>query len=183
MAPQTRNPRELPEWTPLPITVVEYDPAWSETFENLRKHVASALGSLALRIEHVGSTSVPGLAAKPIIDIDTVIPAASDLPAAIERLEAIGYSHRGEMTGGPPGCEAFDRPLDAPVHHLYVCPQGTDQFDKHLAFRDYLRTRTEARAEYAALKRSLAERFSHDRIGYTESKTEFILGMLARTTS
>jgi len=160
--------------------VVDYDPAWPAIFESLRARIASALGSLALRVEHVGSTSVPGLAAKPIIDIDTVIRVSGDLPAAIERLEAIGYSHRGEIVGGPPGCEAFDRPPDAPVHHLFVCPEDTDQLHKHLAFRDYLRTHPEARAQNVALKRSLAVRFSHNRIGYTESKTEFILGILSR---
>jgi len=183
MVPPTKDRQELPEWTPLPITVVDYDPAWPAIFERLHLRIADALGSLAVRIEHMGSTSVPGLAAKPIIDIDTVIRVASDLPAAIERLEAIGYSHRGEIKGGPPGCEAFDRPPDDPVHHLFVCPLGSDQFLKHLAFRDYLRTHPEARAEYVALKRSLAVRFSHDRIGYTESKTEFILRILARTSS
>ena len=183
MAPSTKDRQELPEWTPLPITVVDYDPAWPAVFEAIRQRIASALGSLALRIEHMGSTSVPGLAAKPIIDIDTVIRVAGDLPATIERLEAIGYNHRGEIQGGPPGCEAFDRPPDAPVHHLFVCPLGTDQFEKHLAFRDYLRTHPEARAEYMALKRDLAARFSHDRLRYTESKSEFILGILARCGS
>ena len=181
MVPPTKDRKELAEWTPLPITVVDYDPAWPAIFERLRERIASALGSLAVHIEHVGSTSVTGLAAKPIIDIDTVIPSADSLPATIERLEAIGYSHRGEIQGGPPGCEAFDRPPDDPVHHLFVCPQGAEQFEKHIAFRDYLRAHPEARAEYVVLKRSLAERFSRDRLAYTESKTEFIVGILARS--
>jgi GrpB-like predicted nucleotidyltransferase (UPF0157 family) len=180
MASRTNDRRDLPEWTPLPITVVDYDPAWPAIFESLRERIASSLGPLARRIEHVGSTSVPGLAAKPIVDIDTVIRSLGDLPAVIERLEAIGYSHRGEIQGGPPGCEAFDRPADAPVHHLFACTEDNDQLHKHLAFRDYLRTHPEARDEYVVLKRSLAVRFSHDRLGYTESKSEFILGILAR---
>jgi GrpB-like predicted nucleotidyltransferase (UPF0157 family) len=180
--PKQERP-DPPEWTPLPITVVEYDPAWPAIFESLSERIASVLASLALRIEHVGSTAVPGLAAKPITDIDTVIRAGSDLPATIERLEAIGYIHRGEIVGAPTGCEAFHRPPDAAVHHLFVCPPDTDQLHKHLAFRDYLRTHPEARAQYVALKRSLAARFSHDRTGYTESKTEFIERILARAMS
>jgi GrpB-like predicted nucleotidyltransferase (UPF0157 family) len=182
--PSTRKePQESPEWTPLPITVVDYDPAWPVIFGDLRERIASALGSLAVRIEHVGSTSVPGLAAKPIIDIDTVIRTPGDLPAAIERLEGIGYVHIPEIKGGPPGCEAFDRPPGTPVHHLFVCTQDADQFHKHIAFRDYMRTHPEATADYVALKRDLAARFSHDRLSYTKSKTDFIERILARASS
>jgi len=183
MSPSTKPRRELSEWTPLPITVVDYDPAWPVIFDRLRERIATALGSLAVRIEHVGSTAVPGLAAKPIIDIDTVIRALGDLPVAIESLEAIGYVHLPEIKGGPPGCEAFDRPPGDPVHHLFVCTQDADQLHKHIAFRDYMRTHPDARAEYVALKRGLAARFSHDRLRYTESKTEFIERILLSAMS
>jgi GrpB-like predicted nucleotidyltransferase (UPF0157 family) len=97
------------------------------------------LGRLAVRIEHVGSTSVAGLAAKPTIDIDVVIRSRGDLPAAIGRLAAIGYVHRGEIRNGPQGCDAFHRPHGSAVHHLYVCPEENEAFRRHIALRDYLR--------------------------------------------
>ena len=133
----TNDPRV---WTPLPIEVVAYNPRWPAIFEEIRARITSAMGDLALAIEHVGSTAVPGLAAKPIIDIDVVIRSHDDLLETIKRLATIGYVHHGELRNGPPGCEAFHRPPDAPIHHLFVCPRDNEQLRKHLAFRDYLRT-------------------------------------------
>jgi len=100
------------------VTVVEYDPAWSTQFETLRSIVLSAVGDIAVVVEHVGSTSVPGLAAKPIIDIDVVVASAADVPVAIERLAVIGYEHRGNL--GVEGREAFGSPLEPPQRHLYT---------------------------------------------------------------
>lgn len=180
MPKPTTVTNDPPVWTPLPIKVVAYDSTWPAIFEEIRARIAFAMGNLALAIEHVGSTAVPGLAAKPIIDIDVVIRSRDDLPATIERLAVIGYIHRGELPDGPPGCEAFHRPPDAPIHHLFVCPQDNQQLRKHLAFRDYLRTHPDARTEYASLKRALAARFSNDRESYTRSKTDLIERMLVR---
>jgi GrpB-like predicted nucleotidyltransferase (UPF0157 family) len=150
-------------------------------FGELRAKIADAMGSLALAIEHIGSTSVPGLAAKSIIDIDAVIRGSDDLPKAIEALEGIGYIHRGEIAGGPPGCDAFLRAHGASVHHLFVCPRDSAELRRHLAFRDYLRSHAEAATEYASLKRDLAERFSHDNGSYTRAKTDFVEQILRRS--
>jgi len=88
-----------------PIVIVDYDPAWSGQFEILRRRIAKTLGDLVARIEHVGSTAVPGLAAKPIIDLDVLLASPDDMPAAVDRLASIGYVHQGDL--GVPGREAF----------------------------------------------------------------------------
>ncbi len=120
-----------------PIVVVDYDPAWPALFAALRAPVAAALGVLTVAVEHVGSTAVPGLAAKPVIDLDVAIPSVSALDAAIERLAALGYVHKGDQ--GIPGRAAFDWPPHTRRHHLYVCTHDSAEYRRHLLFRDYLR--------------------------------------------
>src|SRR5438093_12811712 len=100
------------------IIVVEYDPAWPATFDDLRARVWTVVGDLALAIEHMGSTSVPGLAAKPIIDMTVVLPSADDVPQAIERLATLGYVHRGNL--GIEGREVFRSRVEFPGHDRYV---------------------------------------------------------------
>jgi GrpB-like predicted nucleotidyltransferase (UPF0157 family) len=160
-----------------PIAIVEYDPAWPALFMELRDRIAAALGPLALSIEHVGSTAVPGLAAKPVIDLDAVVRAA-EVPAAISALERIGYRHEGDL--GVEGREAFHQPPDAPRHHLYVCAEGNPALSNHLSFRDCLRANPAIAREYAALKMELASRYRHDRARYTEAKSAFIQSVLRR---
>ncbi len=140
-----------------------------------------ALGDLAVRIEHVGSTAVPGLAAKPVIDMDVVVASRAEVPMAIERLSRLGYLHQGDM--GVAGREAFLAPWDAVRHHLYLCAEDNLQLQLHLQLRDYLRTHPAAAQEYAALKRTLAERYEHDREAYTEAKTEMVEELLGRAGS
>jgi GrpB-like predicted nucleotidyltransferase (UPF0157 family) len=155
-----------------PVHIVDYDPQWPATFEHLRDQLTDALGGLALQIEHVGSTAVAGLAAKPIIDIDVVIRSRGDLPAIIGKLRPLGYQPEGDL--GVPDREAFTTPMGAPPHHLYVCPADSAALARHLAFRDFLRTHPTTARAYGQLKRSLARQFRTDRVGYTEAKTEFI---------
>jgi GrpB-like predicted nucleotidyltransferase (UPF0157 family) len=160
-----------------PIVVVAYDPGWPVRFARLRDTLAAALGRLAVRIEHVGSTAVPGLAAKPIIDLDVVIAARTDLPAIIERLRPVGYAHQGDLGVG--GREAFVAPSGGPSHHLYVCAADSAALARHLILRDLLRADPEAAGAYADLKRTLAARHRHDRAAYTDAKTAFIEALLA----
>lgn len=164
---------------PEPIVIVAYDPSWPTLFEALRAPIAAALGEVALAIEHVGSTAVPGLAAKPIVDLDVVVASASDLPPVIERLAALGYRHEGDL--GIPGREAFKPPAGSPPHHLYVCPADGPALHQHLLLRDALRTHPEERAAYQAVKEAAAIRFRDDRAAYTEAKTEVIQAILNRT--
>jgi GrpB-like predicted nucleotidyltransferase (UPF0157 family) len=160
-----------------PLVVVAYDPTWPTLFAALRATVAAALGDVAVAVEHVGSTAVPGLAAKPIIDLDVAIRDEADLPTASERLALLGYIYQGDK--GIPGRAAFAWPPGTPRHHLYVCAQDNQEYRRHLLFRDYLRTHPEVCAAYAALKRDLATRYSTDRVAYTEAKGPFIVATLA----
>jgi GrpB-like predicted nucleotidyltransferase (UPF0157 family) len=160
------------------VIVVEYNPNWPAIFESLRARTAAILGDMAAAIEHVGSTAVPGLAAKPIIDMDVLLVSETMLPAAIERLANLGYVHQGDL--GIPDREAFLTPAGDPAHHLYVCPPHSAEFRRHLAFRDYLRAHPVDAKRYGDLKLALAERFRKDRLAYTEAKTEFIVQMTDR---
>ena len=154
------------------IVIVEYDPAWPAEFVRLRDRARVALGDVAIAIEHVGSTAVPGLPAKDLIDLVAVIESDDDLPEAIARLEAIGYEARGSL--GVEGREAFWWPDGEKRHHLYVSPKTSAELQAQVAFRDLLRTDPALAREYVALKRDLAERFRDDRNAYTAGKTEFI---------
>lgn len=161
------------------VRVCDYDPEWPRLFSEIERELGEQVGALALAIEHVGSTSVPGLAAKPIIDIELVIASAYQFHSVKERLEKFGYIHRGPC--GVPGREVFRCVIDLPAHHLYVSETGARPLREHLCFRDALRQNPELAAEYTALKRVLAEEYRHDRDAYTEAKTGFIRSAVART--
>ena len=160
------------------IQVVPYDPAWPEIFEELSAPLRGALRGVIDSVEHVGSTSVPGLAAKPIIDIDVVVPAAAYVLTAIERLACLGYAHSGDQ--GIAGREAFTSPAGFYTHHLYVCVQGSVALENHLVVRNYLRNDPEMAVAYSALKAELAERFGDDPASYGAGKTNFLLALLAK---
>ncbi|MGD1898211.1 MAG: GrpB family protein [Phormidesmis sp.] len=158
------------------IEVVDYTIAWPKTFESLKSFVWPALKDIAISIEHVGSTSVPDLAAKPIIDMDVIIPANQPVSSAIARLAPLGYIHRGNL--GILGRDAFTAPTHLPAHHLYVCLQGSLGLQNHLAVRDYLRSHPQVAKTYSELKKSLAQQFPHDIDRYIAGKTDFLLNIL-----
>ena len=160
------------------VRVVAYDPAWVTTFASIHKVVTSALGPLAQRVEHVGSTSVPGLWAKPIVDIDVVIQSWASLPDTVTALGSLGYVHQGDQ--GIKEREAFKSPAGTPSHNLYVCSADSRELKRHVAFRDYLRSHSDAVSEYAELKKKLAVEFRNDIDGYCEAKTDFIESILAK---
>ncbi|MDD9963819.1 MAG: GrpB family protein [Gammaproteobacteria bacterium] len=163
--------------------VVPYSETWPKTFQALKARLEPALGALCRRIEHVGSTSVPGLPAKPVIDIDVVIEEDDQLEDVIERLAAIGYAFEGDK--GVPGRYAFASPPGLPDHHLYVCAEDAPELRRHLLFRDYLRRHPEEAAGYGELKRRLAKENPVDRVAYTDGKTGWIeraLGMARHET-
>ncbi len=160
------------------IIVQSYDSRWPREFDSLRSRLASGLNGLAVSIEHVGSTAVPGLAAKPIIDIDVLLRTEADLPAAITKLAALGYVYQGDL--GIHGREAFQTPANDFSHHLYVCLPECEEYRRHLVFRDYLRSHPEAVEAYGELKRGLALKFTEDRNEYTKAKSEFIAEILKR---
>ncbi len=157
---------------PDPVVIVPYSDEWPATFETLKARVEDALGAPLRRIEHVGSTSVPGLPAKPIIDIDVVIGRDDQLDEVIEGLAAIGYAFEGDK--GVNGRYAFKPPSDSPEHHLYVCAEGSPELRRHILFRDYLRRHPEAAAAYGRLKHRLASRNPLDRVWYSDAKSDWI---------
>ena len=160
------------------IIVSDYDPRWALQFEELRTHIWPHVAHLAVTIEHVGSTSVKGLAAKPVIDMDIVVSDEKKLALAIQALGSLGYAHRGEL--GVLGRHAFSQPATGLRHHLYVCLDGSLGLRNHTALRDFLRANPQSIAEYSALKRRLADAHGNDISAYVEGKTKFIVEILSK---
>lgn len=141
------------------VIVLPYDVAWESAFEAIRAEIQTALGDLMLGIEHVGSTSVKGMSAKPCIDIDVVIRDYSVFDAVVQKLDAIGYIHEGDL--GIKDREAF-KYANKPhlmTHHLYVCPRDSEELHRHIAFRDFLRKNPEAVKKYSRVKETAAQLF------------------------
>jgi len=168
------------------IIIEEYSPAWPLAFARLRSVYQSHLGSYVVGIEHVGSTSVEGLPAKPVLDIDLIAEDGKLFKPIITVLESMGYRHQGDM--GITGREAFARtsaltPVDGslrtwPAHNLYVCPAGSISLKNHLAFRNYLRSHPKKARAYGELKKKLAKETPGNIDAYVEGKTEFIIAAL-----
>jgi GrpB-like predicted nucleotidyltransferase (UPF0157 family) len=168
---------------PDPIVICDYDPAWVARFEAERELLAAALAPHVLRIEHVGSTSVPGLAAKPVVDIAISLRTLTVLPEMRVHLAARDYKYRGEE--GVPGRHYLVKPANPPgrAHRrvqLHVTRHGNADFRDQLRFRDYLRANEWARHEYAALKRRIAADVHDDIAAYIAGKGPFIQTCLAR---
>lgn len=153
------------------VAVVPYDEAWEAAFEEIRREIEAAIGDIILGIEHIGSTSVQGLSAKPCIDLDVVIKDYSMFDELVSKLAAIGYTHEGDL--GIKDREAF-KYTDKPhlmMHHLYVCPQYSEELHRHIIFRDFLRHNTAAVKKYGSVKEKAAALFPDDIDKYIEYKT------------
>jgi GrpB-like predicted nucleotidyltransferase (UPF0157 family)/quercetin dioxygenase-like cupin family protein len=162
------------------IVVSDYDPGWPSWFETVRGYVWPAVEDIALRIDHVGSTSVPGLAAKPLIDMDIVAARPEDFPEVVQRLAAIGYRRRGDL--GVPGREAFSPTSenDLPPHNLYLVAENNKAHMDHWLLRDLLTEDADARQRYADLKKRNAELATDDMEVYVAAKAHFVAELLAR---
>ena len=162
------------------IVVADYDPAWPDWFEQIRARVWPAVSGVALRIDHVGSTAVPGLAAKPIIDLDVVVASEEHVLTAIGRLAEIGYRWRGDL--GVAGRQAFKAPSGSglPEHHLYVVVENNKAHLDHWLLRDLLREDADARARYAQLKRRNVAFADGDMQVYVEAKADLVTELLRR---
>ena len=156
------------------VVVLPFNEQWKYDFVQIKAELANALRQLAIEIEHVGSTSVQGLSAKPIIYIDIVIKDYSGLENVISVLEKIGYQHEGNL--GITGREAFkyEGKEHLRKHHLYVCPEDSQELRRHIAFRDYLNTHPDAVREYSCIKEEGAELYPDDIDRYIEHKSPFI---------
>jgi GrpB-like predicted nucleotidyltransferase (UPF0157 family) len=156
------------------VVVLPYDIAWQSAFQKIKSEIEEAVGDLIIGVEHVGSTSVEGMSAKPCIDIDVIIKDDSVFSAVADRLKTIGYIHEGDL--GIKDREAF-KYLDKPhlqTHHLYVCPQYSEELHRHMVFRDFLRSNAEAVKKYSAIKEKAAELFPDDIDQYIKYKTPCI---------
>ena len=160
-----------------PIEVVPYDPTWPAAFASWRTALHRALGATALRIEHVGSTAVPGLAAKPVIDVQISVRDLADETRYVPAIEALGVALRSRDATHRYFRPAGSIPRTVQIH---VYQSGSAEEREHLLFRDFLRDDADTRAAYAALKRDVAHRYRDDRIAYNEAKSAFILDALER---
>jgi GrpB-like predicted nucleotidyltransferase (UPF0157 family) len=167
---------------PIPIIIAEYDPRWPRMFEEERERILGAIGEWLLGIEHIGSTSVPGLAAKPIVDIMPGLRSLDDAPHFVPAMEAIGYQYNPDYEAQLPERRYFVKPPGRGYHierlfHVHAVETTSAFWRRHTAFREYLRSHPEACEEYARLKRRLAAQYGPDRVRYTDAKTEFIQGI------
>jgi GrpB-like predicted nucleotidyltransferase (UPF0157 family) len=168
------------------ITISAYDPAWPACFRAEAERIEAALGFAAVRVDHVGSTAVPGLAAKPVIDIQVSVRVMHPLEPHLRPLVALGYTHVPHPDDAI--YPFLHRPETWPhSHHIHLCESGGSEERRHLAFRDYLREHPEEAAAYADMKRRLAARFSassfESRNAYADAKSAFIAPLIRRALS
>lgn len=160
------------------VEIAEYSPGWPRVFERESAAILEACCPWVAAVHHVGSTSVPGLAAKPVLDMLPVAAGLAEALEAVPRMEALGYRYRGE--NGIAGRFYFEKSVDGrTVAHIHLFPAGHPAIYTHLAFRDYLRAHPDAARDYERLKRELAAKHRNDREAYTDAKTAFIQGIIA----
>jgi GrpB-like predicted nucleotidyltransferase (UPF0157 family) len=161
------------------VRIVEYDAAWPVLAAQELERIGRALGPVAVRLEHVGSTAVPGLAAKPIVDLQLSVAAIESRARYVEPLERLGYLFVPAPES--PDYHFFAKPPEHPrAFHLHVAQAGSGHEFRHLAVRDYLRAHYDEATRYAALKRRVAARHPQDRLAYIAGKEEFVAGLETR---
>ena len=158
-----------------PITLVDYDSKWVGAYEKEEREIRNTTGKHIEEIEHIGSTSVPGLAAKPIIDIMAGVGMLEDADRCIEPLQTLGWIYAPEFEESLPHRRYFRKTnAENHTHHLHMVEITSDWWDRHILFRDYLREHPAVAREYEDLKREFAERHRWDVNEYAGAKTDFI---------
>jgi GrpB-like predicted nucleotidyltransferase (UPF0157 family) len=161
------------------VRIVEYDPAWPGMAEPEIERIGAAVGEGAVRIDHVGSTAVPGLAGKPIVDLQLSVADVDAHSLYVEPLEGLGYLFAPDPAS--PDFHFFGLPAARPrTHHLHICAAGSEDERRHLVVRDYLRTHPDEVSAYAELKRRLVARAPGDRLAYIEGKEEYVAALELR---
>lgn len=161
------------------IHVVSYNPDWQQQYEHEAEQIKVVFGTLLVAIHHIGSTSVPGLYAKPIIDIMPVVRDIEQVEKYKEAMAALGYQARGE--NGIPGRRYFCKGEDAHrTHHVHIYDPNNSEVTAHLNFRDYLRAHPDDAQRYGALKRRLAAEFTNDIYGYMDGKDALVKELIAK---
>ena len=164
-----------------PVVIVAYDPDWPAMYEEEKRFLSNLLGDAIVAMEHIGSTAIPGLGAKAIIDVMAAVRRLADAEACIPALVTIGYEYAPEFEIAIPERRFFRKgPPGERTHHLHIVELTSEFWDRHILFRDYLRAHPDDAEEYLRLKKGLAARFAADRASYTEAKTDFILGVVDR---
>jgi GrpB-like predicted nucleotidyltransferase (UPF0157 family) len=160
------------------ITIAAYDPAWPAAFRRLRDEIADRTGDLVVAIHHVGSTAIPGLCAKPKIDIDALVRSEAAITEAVERMRRFDYVFHGDRHDN--GMWSFTRSHGAYGERLYLCVAGHPVHADRMRFRDYLRDHPDAAASYGALKRRLSIEAGRDWESYTGGKAAFVAEILRK---
>lgn len=162
-----------------PVIIVDYDPQWPVRYEAERERIGAAIGNFIDDIQHIGSTAVPGLSSKPIIDILVVVPSLAQVESCLAPLQKLGYEYMGEY--GIPGRHYFLK-KEQRLHafHLHMCEADHSTATQCVVFRDFLRLHPVDAHEYSELKKVLADQYGADRNGYTKGKTTFIEAMLVK---
>ena len=156
-----------------PVVLVPHDPAWKHLASEEAARISALLAGQLIAIHHVGSTAIPGIKAKPILDFLGVVHSLEAFDEHPGLLEKIGYQARGEM--GIPGRRYFKKPAQGmDTHHVHIFQAGDANIDRHLLFRDYLQTHPKVARDYEHLKEELAVKFANDSPSYADAKTEFI---------
>ncbi len=162
------------------VIIVDYDPNWPQMYEQEKARIQDAIGEYLIDIQHVGSTSIPGLSAKPIIDIMPIIRDIALIPYCVQPLESLDYAYFGE--NGISGRHYFRKPADITsqphTYHLHIVDKGHDQWAMMLLFREYMLLHPESVQQYDVLKRKLATKYDSDRVGYTNAKEPFVRSIL-----
>jgi GrpB-like predicted nucleotidyltransferase (UPF0157 family) len=164
-----------------PVVIVDHNPQWPSLYEQEKSLLLGAIGHIVAAIEHIGSTAVPGLGAKPIIDIMIGLHQLDDAVECIPRLQSLGYQYVPEFEAAIPERRFFRKgPDEARSHHIHMVERASDFWERHLLFRDYMRAHPEEAWRYQQLKQELAARFGSDRDGYSHAKAPFIQAVLAK---
>ncbi|MCE5293101.1 MAG: GrpB family protein [Chlamydiales bacterium] len=154
------------------IEIAPYNPNWPRSYEVEAEKIKGALGKNCVTIYHIGSTSVPGLAAKPIIDIMVVVKDIFDVDANLLELEDLGYIAKGE--NGIPFRRFFHKGIDLHTHHIHIYEEGSPEIERYLHFKNYLKANPDVSQEYESLKVFLAKQYPHDLTAYSNGKDAFI---------
>jgi GrpB-like predicted nucleotidyltransferase (UPF0157 family) len=164
------------------VRIVDYDPAWPDLAETELRRIRQALGDVAVGADHVGSTAVPGLAAKPIVDLQLCVDRLEPRDRYLQPLERMGYLFVSAPDS--PDRYFFAKPPERPrTHHLHVCAAGSATEFRHIAVRDFLRAHAHEAATYEALKRELVARHPQDRLAYIEGKDTYVTALQKRAVT
>lgn len=161
------------------VILLPHQTEWAKLFEQERALIETALAANVLEVQHIGSTAIPDLKAKPILDIAVAVRNFEDAFVCVAPLEHLGYLYRGEY--GIARRHYFVKgPEDVRSHHLHMLEIHSENWQNHLLFRNHLKAHSEVAAAYGELKMALARRYPNDREGYTEGKHDFVQSVLAK---